>query len=170
MIGHFHDFGDKCNLIKEASFQKDDYEIARLASFENNTKLLATNNKSNLLHLLDFDGNILKSFNPNNILKDPIGICVLDDPNEEKIFIGDNRENKIFVFKSNFELKFQFGDQNLKYPSYMQIDNEFDKSLQYVSDSTNNKITIWNTRNRSFISKIGIDSPRQINFTQNSLY
>ena len=29
----------------------------------------------------------------------------------------------------------------------MEIDNEFDKSRLYVSDSTNNEITIRNTRN-----------------------
>ena len=60
-------------------------------------------------HLPDLDGNILKSFNPNNLLKDPTGICVLDDPNEEKIFIGDmiNIIKYIFLIQSlslNFNL------------------------------------------------------------------
>ena len=122
------------------------------------------------MHLLDFDGNILKSFNPNNVLKRPVGVYILHDVNEEKIFIGDNHYNKIFVFNSNFELEFQFGDQNLKNPKYIQIDIKFDKSRLYVSDHTNNEITIWNTRNRSFIAKIEIDTPKQINFTQNSFY
>ena len=116
------------------------------------------------MHLLDLNGNILKSFNPNNVLKCRIGICVLNYPNQEKIFIGDNILHKIFVFNSDFTLKFQFGDQNLKYPNNMKIDNEFDKSRLYVSDGSNNKITIWNTSNWSFIAKIYIDSPNQVNF------
>ena len=51
--------------------------------------------------------------------------CVLNDPNEEKIFVGDYRHNKIFVFNSNFDLMFQIGDQNLYFPDNMRIDNEF---------------------------------------------
>ena len=137
---------------------------------EKQTKLLLTDYMRHELHLLDLDGNILKSFNPNNVLKYPGGICVLDDPNEEKIFVGDFEKHKIFVFNSNFDLKFQFGDQNLEYPDYMQIDNEFDKSRLYVSDYSNNEITIWNTENGSYIAKIDIDSPEQIYFTQNSLF
>ena len=69
----------------------------------------------NLLHLLDLDGNIL-SFNPNYVLKCPGGICVLNDSNEEKIFVGDIKHHKIFILNSNFDLKFQFGYQNLKDP------------------------------------------------------
>ena len=141
-----------------------------MALIEKQSKLLITDWKRNLLHLLDLDGNILKTFNPNNVLKIPTGICVLRDPNEEKIFIGANNEHKIFVFNSNFDLKFQFGDRNLEFPDYMQIDNEFYLSRLYVSDPFNNEITIWNTSNGSFISKIEIDSPTQIHFTQNSLF
>ena len=122
------------------------------------------------MHLLDLDGNILKSINPNNVLKCPSGICVLHDPNEEKIFVGDSVHHKIFVFNSNFDLKFQFGDQNLKIPCHMQIDNEFDKSRLYVSDFKNDKITIWNTSNGSFISQIEIETPNNIIFTHNSLF
>ena len=130
---------------------------------------MITDWKRNLLHLLDLDGNIL-SFNANNILKCPGGICVLNDSNDEKIFVGDFKHHKIFVFNSNFDLKFQFGDQNLKSPSYMQIDNVFDKSRLYVSDGSNNEITIWNTSNGSFIAKIGIETPNNIIYTQNSLF
>ena len=137
---------------------------------ENKTKFLITDFNRSLLRLLDFDGNILKSSNPNNVLKYPMGVCVLEDENKEKIFIGDDKQNKIFVFNSNFELKFQFDDQNLKYPDYMKIGNEFDKTRLYVSDCYNNKITIWNTGNGSFIAKIGIETSKQIIFTKNSLF
>ena len=137
---------------------------------EKQTKLLITDLSRNILHLLDLDGNILKSFKPNNVLKCPTGVCVLDNPNEEKIFVGDLKHQKIFVFNSNFDLKFQFGDRNLNIPDFMRIDNEFDKSHLYVSDQFNNEITIWNTSNGSFITKIEIDTPKQIIFTQNSLF
>ena len=133
-----------------------------MALIEKQTKLEITDYNRNLLHLLDFDGNILKSINPNNVLKKPTGVCVLEDENEEKIFVGDDKHHKIFVFNSNFDLKFQFGIENLNYPNYMQIDNEFDKSRLYVSDCQNDEITIWNTMNGSFIAKIAIDSPKQV--------
>ena len=71
------------------------------------------------MHLINFDGNILKSINPNNVLKYPMGVCVLEDENEEKIFVCDDEHHKIFVFSFNFDLKFQFGDPTLQYPNIM---------------------------------------------------
>ena len=57
--------------------------------------------------------------NPNNVLKYPMGVCVLEDENEEKIFVCDDEHHKIFVFSFNFDLKFQFGDPTLQYPNIM---------------------------------------------------
>ena len=160
---------NEIKLTKELTFDQDTI-LYRMALIEKQTKLLATDFNRNLLHLLDLDGNILKSFNPNNVLKRPGGVCALHDPNEEQIFVGDSTHHKIFVFNSNFDLKFQLGDQNLKTPDYMKIDNEFDKSRLYVSDWYNNEITIWNTSNGSLIAKIDVETPKQIHFTQNSLF
>ena len=141
-----------------------------MALLKNNTKLLITDCGRKLLHLCDFDGTILKSVNPNNIFKDPTGVCVLVDKNEEKIFVGDEEHEKIFVLNSNFELQFQIGNGHLKHPRLMRIDNEFDKSHLYVLDYENNEITIWNSTNGSFIAKIDVETPEQIHFTQNSLF
>ena len=52
----------------------------------------------------------------------------------------------------------------------MLIDNKFDKFRIYVSDYENNEITIWNTENGLFIAKMEIETPKQIIFTQNSLF
>jgi len=82
-------------LTKEITFDQDS-RLHSKALIENNTKLLITDWKRNLLHLLDLDGNIL-SFNPNYVLKCPGGICVLNDSNEEKIFVGDFKHHKIFI-------------------------------------------------------------------------
>ena len=168
-IGHFKKLRNKIKLKKERSFDQNS-SLFSMTLIGKQKRLLITDWTRNLLHLVDFDGNILTTFNLNNVLMCPTGICVLDVPNEEKIFIGDNDQHKIFVFNSNFELKFQFGDQNLKFPDYMQIDNKFDLSRLYVSDSTNNEITIWNISNGSFIAKIDVETPKQIQFTQNSLF
>ena len=137
---------------------------------ENNTKLLITDIEYNLLRLLDLDGNILTSFNPNNILTEPAGVCILKEQNEEKIFIGEWGQHRISVFNSNFDLQFQFSDENLKHPWYMRIDNVFNHSRLYVSDHEYNIITIWNTNNGAFIDKIDIDTPCDVNFTESSLY
>ena len=45
---------------------------------------------------------------------------------KRKYYFGDYELHKILVFDSNFELKFQFGDKNLRHPRYLRIDNEFD--------------------------------------------
>jgi hypothetical protein len=143
-----------------------------MAMFDNNTKLVVTACQESLLYLIDLDGKILKSLNPNGYLDRPNGVCVLKDSNEEEIFVGDHKKNKIFVFNSNFEFKFAInGDKNLKnYYNEMQIDDVFDKTRIYVSEYDLNKITIWNISNRTFISKICIQSPSRICFTRNNLF
>jgi hypothetical protein len=171
LIGHFSYFGDKLNPIREISFREDSC-LYKMSLIENNTKFLITDYKRNLLHLCDLEGNKLKSFNPNNILKYPTCVCVLksDDSNEERIFVGDSELHKIFVFDSNFDLILQFGDENLKNPNYIRIDNEFDKSRLYVSDCYNHEFTIWNTNNGTFVNIIDVECPVQINFTLKSLF
>ena len=84
--------GNDIKITKEISFDQDS-RLYRMTLFEKQTKILITDYKRNLLYLLDFDGKILKSFNLKNILKRPTGICVLHDPNEEKIFIGDEKHH-----------------------------------------------------------------------------
>ena len=123
LIGHFTKLRNGIKLTKEITFE--DSHLYRMSLIEKQTKLMITDYNRNLLHLLDLDGNILNSFNPNHVLEFPRGICVLNHPNEEKIFVGDYRHNKIFVFNSNFDLMFQIGDQNLYFPDNMRIDNEF---------------------------------------------
>jgi hypothetical protein len=143
-----------------------------MALIENDSKLLITDYGKNLLHLLDLDGNILKSFNPSNFLKRPTGVCIRnsDDLNEEKVYIGDDEHHKVFVFNTNFQLQFQFGNLILMHPRYMRINNEFDSSRLYISDWPTDEITIWNASNGIFIDKIDVDTPQRINFTENSLY
>ena len=170
LIGHFTTHGNKFKRAKEINFHEES-RLYRMALIERNSKLLITDWKRNLLHLVDLEGNILKSFNPNNILKSPVGVCVLNDSSsEEQVFIGDDTYHKIFVFNSNFELTFQFGDQNLLYPHYMIINGKLNESLLYVSDWQNNEITIWDASNGRFINKINIETPFQIKLTINSLF
>ena len=169
MIGNFRTTGNKLKQVNEI-ISPEDSRFYRMTLIENNKKLLITDWKRNCLHLTDLDGGLIKSFNPNNIFKDPAGVCILIDSNREDIFIGDDEHHKIFVFNSNFELKFCFGDSNLKYPSHLKIDNEFNKSLLYVSDSYNDKVTIWNSKNGTYVDKIDIETPKQVNFTENSLF
>jgi WD40 repeat protein len=138
---------------------------------ENNTKLLISDPQSNQLHLLDLDGNILKSFNPCNLLKRPSGVCVLNsDTNEERIFIGDSEQNKIFVFDSKFYLKLKLKFSNGMQAGYMRIDNEFNKSRLYVCELVDDKITIWDSRNGKFINSIDVEAPKQIFFTLDNFY
>ena len=118
------------------------------------------------MHFSDFDGNILKSFNLNPIIKSKV------NSNEEKIFVADDRD-EIFVFDSNFKRLFQFGNE-LKDPVYMKIDNEFDKTRLYVYNFIPSKITIWSTVDGEFIGQIICKEfetqCNEIVFTRNSVF
>jgi hypothetical protein len=128
-----------------------------MSLIENKTKLIISDWKRSLLHLCDLEGTILKSFNPDYNFKKPTGDSFLkSDSNDEKIFVGDSELHKMFACNSNFDLKFQFGDKNLKYSRYKRIDNEFDKTRLYVSNCCNDKITIWDANTGTFINKIEV--------------
>ena len=87
-------------LKKEIVFHQDS-NLNRMALIENNTVVLITDWKRNLLHLVDLDGNILNSLNPNNIFKRVLGVCVLISDSKEELFIGDAEHRKVFVLNSN---------------------------------------------------------------------
>jgi hypothetical protein len=171
-FSHKANFKDKFKPMREILFDEDLWVgIESLTLIENNSKLLISDNERCLLHLSDFDGKILKSFNLNPIIEIIDTVCVLEsDSNEEKIFVGDIIRHKIFVFDSNFKLLFQFGNERRIYPHYMKIDNEFDKTRLYVSDCINDEITIWSTVDGNFIGQLGISEPKEVIFSRNSVF
>ena len=102
LIGYFKKPENIIKLTKETTFDEDSFFLI-MALIENNTKISITDCKRRLLRLLDFDGNILKSFKPDDDLAFPVSVCVLNDPNEETIYFGDSFHHGIFVFNSNFD-------------------------------------------------------------------
>jgi hypothetical protein len=153
-------------LIKKVEFSTDS-EFSRIALIENNSKLLISDYKAGLVHVFDLNGNLLKSVEPNEKLKRPLGIYILD----KEIYIGncDVDEPQIFVYDFEFHLKQKFGDFNLSSPHNLIIDKEYNKNNLYVSDG-DNKITIWEAKSGLFIDKIDIEAPMEINFTKQSLF
>jgi hypothetical protein len=120
------------------------------------------------VHIFDLNGNHLKYVKTNEKLKRPGGIYVLDN----EIYIGNFYADKpqIFVYDFDFRLKRKFGDFNLSSPQYLIIDKEFNTNNLYVSDCLNDKITVWEAKSGMFIDKIEIETPRDINFTYDSLF
>ncbi len=171
-FSHKANFKDKFKPMREILFDEDLWVgVESLTLIEINSKLLISDNERCLLHLSDFDGKILKSFNLNPIIEKIDTVCVLEsDSNGEEIFVGDNIRHKIFVFDSNFKLLFQFGNKEHIRLSYMKIDNEFDKTHLYVSDYINDEITIRSTVDGKFIGQIEIEFPKKIIFARNSVF
>jgi hypothetical protein len=154
-------------FIKKVEFSTDS-EFTGIAFIENNSKLLITDYKAQLIYIFDLNGNLLKSAKPNDKLNKPLGICILDN----EIYIGNCEVDKpqIFVYDFIFRLKRKFGDLNLSSPQDLMIDKEYNKNNLYVSDCFNDKITIWEAKSGMFIGKIDIEAPVEINFTKQSLY
>jgi hypothetical protein len=162
--------------VKEVTFHEES-ELYRMTLLENNKKLLISGPKRNQLHLLDLDGNILESFDPDNLLKSPSSVFLLkSDTNEEIIFIGDSGQHEIFAFDSNFQFKFKFKFSHLMQAraGYMRIDtelnDEFDKSRLYLCDYINDKITIFDSCDGKFINSIDVEFPKHIFFTLDNFY
>ena len=159
------------SIIK--SIKKFDFStvnnFARVALIDGDKKLLISGGSTRSLHICTLNGSLIRTFNPNNLLEFPLGLCTFKEIREE-IYVGDSVKNRIFVFDLNFELKTQFGDENLKTPQSLYIDTEYATDHLYSSDTGNNEITIWNRKTGIFIDKIEIDSPWTIKFTKTSLF
>lgn len=136
------------------------------------SNIILTDEQSSLIHITDLEGNLLDSKNPEGMLKQPVGICIKTLNDIEEIYIGDFHEHKIFVFDSDFNYIREFGDcSSLKIPQVIAFD-ETEKNLNslYVSDVTNNQITVWNSTNGELEKKLEIDSPYTIRFTINKMF
>ena len=141
--------------------------------YNNGTKIAMPDELNSIIHICDLNGNLIESKDPDGLIDQPIGICILTKENgDEEIYIGDCAEHKIFVFDSDFIHRDTFGDERLKIPQYILIDH--DKNLNsiylYASDFSNDEITIWNTKNGAYIDSIKVNSPFTIRFDTDHIY
>lgn len=136
------------------------------------TNVILTNETTGQLCTYDLNGTLLDSINPDFRLSEPLGICVCCYNNNEEIVVGDVKENKIFVFDSNFNYKRSFGDKNLFEPQYLACDTSCNdgKCYLYISNISSNYITVWDIMTGQFIRKINIDFPRGIQFTSDKIF
>ncbi len=201
IFGKWEKYGNSIveNKSYRIVFDKTKSCLQNMTLFDKKTKLLITDNRKKNskygLHLCDLNGNCIDSFNPGDKLTCPGAICVLTFSNQEEIFIA-NKEDlfnpnnficKIIVFRSNFEVKFEFVYsrtspklnlhdfvQEVLYkphtPACMQIDNEFNNTRLYISDHIANKISIYNTSNGEQIDAITILRPDRMIFSQDHIY
>jgi hypothetical protein len=140
--------------------------------FNNGTELALPDELNSLIHICDLNGNLINSINPDGLIDQPIGICVLSkDDGTEEIYIGDCSEHKIFVFDSNFTFKRNFGNESLKVPQYILVDgdDEINKYI-YASDYSNDEITVWNTENGELVDLIKVEAPFSIRFNAENLF
>ncbi len=206
IFGKWEKYGNSIveNKSYRIVFDKTKSFLQNMTLFDKNTKLLITDNRKKNskygLHLCDLNGNRIKSFNPGDNLTSPGAICVLTFSNQEEIFIANKEELfnpnkkesnnficKIIVFRSNFEVKFEFvysrtsPKLNLHdlvqevlnkphTPACMQIDNEFNNTRLYISDHIANKISIFKTSNGEQIDAITILRPDRMIFSQDHIY
>jgi hypothetical protein len=141
--------------------------------YNNGTKIAMPDELNSIIHICDLNGNLIESRDPDGLIDQPIGICILNkDDGEIKIYIGDCAVHKIFVFDSNFTHRTTFGDDRLKIPQYILIDYDSNLNTKYIyaSDYSNNEITIWDTKNGNFIDSINVNSPFTIRFDANHIY
>ena len=143
-----------------------------MAFCNNGTQIAMPDELNSIIHICDLNGNLIESKDPDGIIDQPIGICILTkEDGDEEIYIGDCAEHKVFVFDSNFTLKNTFGDNRLKIPQYILIDDEnVTNKYLYASDFSNDEITIWNTQDGQFIDYIKVNSPFTIRFDASHIY
>jgi WD40 repeat protein len=141
-----------------------------MKNLNHHSKLALINNGSNLivtafdssketevfLHILDLNGNLIRSINVSSIIKQPSGICVrLKTNGDKEIFVGDlfgnwNNATRISILDSKFNFIKNIG-YDLKSVRNLTIDSECDALYNAEGD---NFISVWNVNNCQLIKKI----------------
>ena len=142
-----------------------------MSLFQNGQKLLLTDVTKKCLHICDLNGKYIESLNPQNCLQLPFVLFVLKklESLNEEVFVFDGEIKTVFLFDSNFKLKNKIGNK-LKHSNHMNIDTENGINILYISHMFDNEITLWNTQNGSFITKIDIDGPKDVKFNRDHLF
>ena len=160
--------GSVCKSSFQINFATE--TLYRIAFFNYGTELLISDELKGLIHICDINGKKIDSMNPEYSLQQPLGLFVSSKNGKEEIYVGDYYHHQIFVFCSNLELIKKFGDHNLKIPQFLEIDNEDQDKLLFVSDTANNEITVWNIEQGTFFERIEIEQPFNMKFTKDALF
>ena len=114
------------------------------------------------------NGSLIKSINPNNYLKEPLGLCVETKSNgDEIVYVSDWKAHTVFVFNYNFKLITRIG-QNLNFVSYITIDSE--SGILYISHTYENKVSLWNVKSGKLFQKLFIEQPLHSKLRNSSIY
>ena len=135
-----------------------------MALFNNGSNILITDYKKGVIHKLDINLNYIEAINPNNCLKEPLGISVQRNQNET-IFVADYKLKKVFMFDSTFKFIKSIGD-DLNGAYYLSI---YSNSL-LISEFTGDVLSIYNIKNGKLIKKIKVERPCQSTNDINNIY
>lgn len=170
-----------CDFTKIISFKT--YElpgfvwIARMKLKKNMNNILATDRRNKGIVLIDLNGNLVKSFQGQNMLSEPFAICI---NKRNEIFIGDHLEKSIFVFNQNFEFLRKFGNDTLIESSSFALD-EADETVKIGSSNESisllfstskfmNTISVWNSDTGEFVNKFKLNKPEYIQVCDKRLF
>jgi hypothetical protein len=158
-IGKFdHSFNQIFSSIKNVTaIDIESNFLSRVTLLENEKKIVLCDFDDQSLKVIEFNGGFIGSFNPKYIFDSPFAIC---SNKRDDIYIADQIKKKIFVLNSNMRYKFEFGQNRIKMPYSMAIDDK--SNYLYVSDWRNNIITIFNAENGDFINEMKVFSPLNI--------
>lgn len=154
--------GFKIKSIKVIDLERNCI-LGRMGLYKYNTKVLVADKKKSSFHVLDVVTKQREGLVKNLILQEPKAVLVQND----EIFVGDWDVKQIFVFDLNFDLNRKIGD-SMKKPHYLSIDSE--RNILFVSHTRDNEISTWGIDKGDFLSKIDIDSPRDLKFKDDNLW
>jgi len=135
-----------------------------MALFNNGSNILITDYEKGVIHKLDINLNYIEAINPNNCLKEPLGISVQRNQNET-IFVADYKLKKVFMFDSTFKFIKSIGD-DLNGAYYLSI---YSNSL-LISEFKGDVLSIYNIQNGKLIKKIKVSCPRHATNDINNIY
>ena len=143
-----------------------------MSLFRNGTKLLVADTKKGFLHICDLNGNLLNTFNPQDLLKSPFALFVVPQSiEEEDVYIFDRHLKQVLVFNSSFHLIRQIGNAlNTAYNLSVDASLSGNYSKHYLLHRDYDEISVWRADTGQPLHLIKIESPNNIKFKSDKIF
>jgi hypothetical protein len=176
----FQNVTPKSNLLKDSTKKQFLKKIKNITQFKLNSMhfrrvalspdkkcflICDINNKS--IMCVGLNGEFIKSFNPENILKGPCALCI--DYKKNEIYVSDWTIDLIFVFNDQFKVLRVLGEME-KVDTAFDLCFDSDSKYLFASDSNNKVITVLNGKTGQIVKNLNIDSPKHMRTLNDTLY
>ena len=154
-------------IITKTPFKLKSNHLRRISLTSDKQKLLICDIDNKSIMCISLNGEYIKSFNLDNLLKGPCAICI--DNKKKEIYVSDWAADKIFVLNESFKIVRDLGEM-AKVDTAFDLCYDSDSNYLFCSDSNNSVVTVLNAKTGHLINHLNINGAKNMKIFNNCLY